>query len=249
MIRLRGIAKSYERGLAPPFEALRDVDLDIEGGEFLVITGRSGAGKTTLLNIVAGLARPTSGSVTVDGVDLWGLSDRELSLLRCRTMGFIFQFPSLLASLTVLENVLLPLSFARVADGDGRARALELLGLVGMAGKARSYPRELSAGQQQRVVIARALVNRPALLLADEPSSNLDEETEIEIMDLLRRIHAETGVTIALVTHTSQLVSYGTRHLAMADGALADKDPAPVGVRGHLVRGGTSQRSPQQTDL
>jgi ABC-type lipoprotein export system ATPase subunit len=230
LISLRGITKTYEIARGRPIEALDGVDLAIERGEFVVITGRSGAGKTTLLNIIAGLARPTSGSVTVNGVDLWSLSDRQLSLLRNRTMGFVFQFPSLLPSLPVLQNVLLPLSFGRVGDIDGRTRAVELLGMVGLADRLTSYPRQLSAGQQQRVVIARALVNRPELLLADEPSSDLDEETEVEIMTLFRRIHADTGVTIALVTHTRQLVSYGTRHIAMADGELAVGTPGPVGV-------------------
>ncbi len=225
MICLRGIAKSYQAAREQPIEALRGVDLDIERGEFVVITGRSGAGKTTLLNVIAGLARPTSGSVTVDDVDLWSISDRRLSQLRNRTMGVVFQFPSLLASLPVLQNVALPLSFADGADRDGLARAVELLTMVGLADRLRAYPGQLSAGQQQRVVIARALVNRPRILLADEPSSDLDEETEVEIMTLLRRIHAETGVTIALVTHTRQLVAYGTRHLAMANGALAAETP------------------------
>jgi len=222
MICLRGIAKSYEMGRDWPIAALRSIDLDIERGEFVVITGRSGAGKTTLLNIIAGLARPTAGSVKVDGVDLWSLSDRQRSLLRNRTMGFVFQFPSLLASLSVAQNVALPASLASDVDGGGRERAYELLEMVGLADRRFSHPRQLSAGQQQRVVIARALVNRPELLLADEPSSDLDEETEAEIMTLFGRIHSETGVTIVLVTHAKQLVAYGTRHIAMADGEVAD---------------------------
>ena len=222
IICLRGIAKSYEMGRDWPITALRPIDLDIERGEFVVITGRSGAGKTTLLNIIAGLARPTAGSVKVDGVDLWSLSDRQRSLLRNRTMGFVFQFPSLLASLSVAQNVALPASLASDVDGGGRERAYELLEMVGLADRRFSHPRQLSAGQQQRVVIARALVNRPELLLADEPSSDLDEETEAEIMTLFGRIHSETGVTIVLVTHAKQLVAYGTRHIAMADGEVAD---------------------------
>jgi ABC-type lipoprotein export system ATPase subunit len=232
MICLRGVAKTYEVARDRPIEALRAVDLDVERGEFVVITGRSGAGKTTLLNVIAGLARPTRGSVTIDDVDLWKLSDRQLSLLRNRTMGFVFQFPSLLASLPVLQNVLLPLSFGPTGDNDGPARAVELLAMVGLADRLTSYPRQLSAGQQQRVVIARALVNRPELLLADEPSSDLDEETEAEIMTLFQRIHAETGVTIALVTHTRQLVAYGTRHIAMASGELTVETPAECNERG-----------------
>ena len=222
MIRLRGIAKTYEMGRYRQVEALRAVDLDVDQGEFVVITGRSGAGKTTLLNVIAGLSRPTSGSVTVGGVDLWRLSDRRLSLLRNRTMGFVFQFPSLLASLSVLHNVMLPMSLTgENAASRCRERAYELLASVGLGDRLTSYPRQLSAGQQQRVVIARALVNRPSVLLADEPSSDLDEETEAEIMNLFRRIHTETGVTIAMVTHTKELVAYGTRHVAMAGGGLA----------------------------
>ena len=221
MICLRSITKTYEMGRYQPIEALKAVELDIARGEFVVITGRSGAGKTTLLNIIAGLARPTSGSVTLNGVDLWRLSDRRLSLLRNRTMGFVFQFPSLLASLSVLQNVVLPVSLTgKSGTGDHRERACELLATVGLQDRLTSYPRQLSAGQQQRVVIARALINRPEILLADEPSSDLDEETEAEIMTLFRRVHAETGVTIALVTHTKELVSYGTRHIAMASGEI-----------------------------
>ena len=232
MICLRGIAKTYEMGRDRPITALRPSDLDIERGEFVVITGRSGAGKTTLLNIIAGLARPTSGTVTVNGVDPWSLSDRQRSLLRNRTMGFVFQFPSLLASLSVLHNVALPASLAKVTDGSGPQRAFELLDMVGLADRRFSYPRQLSAGQQQRAVIARALVNRPELLLADEPSSDLDEETEAEIMTLFGRIHAETGLTIVLVTHTRQLVAYGTRHLTMAGGELVGADCGLANVAG-----------------
>ncbi len=221
MICLRGIGKTYETGRYEPVEALKAVDLDIDEGEFVVITGRSGAGKTTLLNVIAGLAKPTSGSVTLNCVDLWRLSDRRQSLLRNRTMGFVFQFPSLLASLSVLQNVMLPVSLTSGSGDDCRERACELLTTVGLGDRLTSRPRQLSAGQQQRVVIARALINRPKVLLADEPSSDLDEETEAEIMTLFRRIHAETGLTIALVTHTTQLVAYGTRHIAMASGELA----------------------------
>jgi len=226
MICLRGVTKTYEMGRFQPVAALRSIDLDIDRGEFVVITGRSGAGKTALLNVMAGLAKPTSGSVTIDGVDLSCLSDRQLSLLRNRTMGFVFQFPSLLASLSVLHNVMLPASLTSESGGDCRERAYELLATVGLRDRLTSHPRQLSAGQQQRVVIARALINRPEILLADEPSSDLDEETEAGIMTLFGRIHAETGVTIALVTHAKELVAYGTRHVVMASGELAAGIPA-----------------------
>ena len=223
MISLRGVTKRYEPPRTQPIEALRALDLDVAAGEFVVVTGRSGAGKTTLLNVIAGLTRPTGGIVTVGGTDLWGLSDRRRSRLRNGTIGFVFQFPSLIPSLTVLQNVRLPLSLGPAADDDdGKEYAVELLAMVGLEDRLSSYPRHLSAGQQQRVVVARALVNRPDLLLADEPSSDLDEETELEIMALLHRIHAETAVTIVLVTHTTQLVTFGTRHVAMANGKLSE---------------------------
>jgi ABC-type lipoprotein export system ATPase subunit len=223
-VSLRGVGKAYGGDGAASFAALRDVDLDIEINDFLVITGRSGCGKTTLLNIAAGLATPTSGTVTVDGVDIWNVTDAERSGLRNRTMGFVFQFPSLLPGLSLEQNVMLPLEFSREEHTDARARARELLDMVGLGSRLAARPRELSAGQQQRVVIARALINRPALLLADEPSSDLDAETEAEIMEILRRIHAEQAVTIMMVTHARQLVAFGTRHLEMVDGTVRENE-------------------------
>ena len=240
MIRLRGVCKSYEALRMRAVAALADVDLDVDRGEFVVITGRSAAGKTTLLSLVAGLARPTSGLVEMDGTELWSLSDRRRSELRNATMGFVFQFPSLLPSLSVLQNVLLPLSLGPTDATDTPSRALDLLEMVGLGGKAASSPRQLSAGQQQRVVIARSLINRPRLLLADEPTSNLDEQTETEIMDLLRRIHEGSDLTVLLVTHTRQLVRYGTRHLTMAAGRLSE-GPSD-GADGREARGATAPR-------
>ncbi len=221
-VSLRGVSKAYGGEGVRTFAALRDVDLDIEVNDFLVITGRSGCGKTTLLNIATGLATPTSGTVTVDGVEIWSVSDAERSGLRNRTMGFVFQFPSLLPGLSLEQNVMLPLEFSHEEHTDARPRAQELLDLVGLSHRMAALPRELSAGQQQRVVIARALINRPTLLLADEPSSDLDEETEAEIMEIFRRIHAEQALTIMMVTHARQLVAFGTRHLEMVDGAVRE---------------------------
>jgi ABC-type lipoprotein export system ATPase subunit len=218
-VSLRGVGKVY--GDKSTFAALRDVDLDVESGEFLVITGRSGCGKTTLLNLASGLATPTSGRVTVDGVDLWSVSDAERSSLRNRSMGFVFQFPSLIPGLSLAQNVTLPLEFSRDEHPDAGERARELLEMVGLGHRSEALPRELSAGQQQRVVIARALVNRPTLLLADEPSSDLDEETEAEIMDVFSRVHAQ-GLTIMMATHARNLIPFGTRHLEMADGTIVD---------------------------
>jgi ABC-type lipoprotein export system ATPase subunit len=225
-VSLRGVGKYYGDKDTPSLAALRDLDLDVENGEYLIITGRSGCGKTTLLNIASGLATPTSGRVQVDGVDLWSITDAERSNLRNRTMGFVFQFPSLMPGLTLEQNVTLPLEFATQRPPGADERARELLDLVGLGQRAQALPRELSAGQQQRVVIARALINRPTLLLADEPSSDLDQDTEAEIMELVRRIHEERGLTIMMVTHARNLISYGSRHLEMADGTVSPEPPA-----------------------
>ena len=227
MILLEGVTKIYPVSKEMRVTAMHDVTLEVARGEFVVVTGRSGSGKTTLLNLVAGLTRPTSGRVLVDGRDVWKMSDRQRSRLRNRTFGFVFQFPSLLPSLTVLQNVVMPEAFSPNGSGSStRDRAKELLESVGLAEKVAAYPRQLSAGQQQRVVIARALINEPEVLLADEPTSDLDEQTECEIMDLFAQIHARTGVTVILVTHTTQLVRYGTRAVRMVAGRLATADDA-----------------------
>lgn len=224
LLSLDNVSKTYVLARENKVAAVHGVTLNVTRGEFLAITGRSGSGKTTLLNLLAGLARPTTGKVLVDGADLWGMPDREQSLLRSRKMGFIFQFPSLIPSLTVLENVVLPTVFGGNHGGsDSYGRAAELLATVGLSDKLNAFPRQLSAGQQQRVVIARSLVNRPELLFADEPTSNLDEQTEREIMALLSDIHRKMGVTILFVTHTSQLVGYGTRAVRMAAGAVHEE--------------------------
>ncbi len=223
MLSFRNLTKTYSVKGAPPLTAVRDVNLEVSRGEFVVITGRSGCGKTTLLNLAAGISRPTAGEVRVGDTDLWQLSDREQALVRNQKIGFVFQFPSLLPSLSVLENVVVPTMFGPEGRRDGaHARAAHLLETVGLAEKRAALPRQLSAGQQQRVVIARALINQPEVLLADEPTSNLDERTELEIMVMLRGIHASSGITILMVTHTSQLLSYGTRALEMTDGRFRD---------------------------
>jgi len=221
MIALRDVTKTYKVSKEVAVTAVRGVNLEVAPGEFVIITGRSGSGKTTLLNLAAGLVKPTSGEVRLGDVNLWSLSDREQSLLRNQKIGFVFQFPSLLPALTVSENVALPTTFGTNHVGaNPHARAAQLLEMVGLSDKLSVYPRQLSAGQQQRVVIARALIRQPQVLLADEPTSNLDEQTEREIMDLFRDIHARTGVTIVMVTHTTQLVSYGTRAIEMASGLI-----------------------------
>jgi putative ABC transport system ATP-binding protein/lipoprotein-releasing system ATP-binding protein len=223
MITMENVTKIYTLSKDQAVIAVQEVNLEIDAGEFVIITGRSGSGKTTLLNLAAGLTPPTSGRVLFEGDDLWRMSDKQRSLLRNQKIGFVFQFPSLLPSLTALENVGLPTIFStNGARANTDQRAVELLETVGLADKLRAYPRQLSAGQQQRVVVARALFNRPDVLLADEPTSDLDEQTELEIMELFQEIHAETGVTIAMVTHTTQLVRYGTRAIRMSAGRVIE---------------------------
>lgn len=223
MIRLERVSKRYVPHSRAPVTAVDAVDLEIAQGELVVITGRSGSGKTTLLNLAAGLTRPTEGTARLDGVDWWSLPDRRQSLLRNRKVGFVFQFPSLMPALTAVENVALPSLLE--PGGDRRAatrRASALLEDLGLEDRRGSLPRQLSAGEQQRVVIARALLQQPELIFADEPTSDLDEETEAEIVALLTRIHAEEGVTVVLVTHAGSLVRFGTRALRMARGRIVE---------------------------
>jgi ABC-type lipoprotein export system ATPase subunit len=221
LIELKDVDKIYPLGKNPPVTAVKGVNLCVELGEFLVITGRSGSGKTTLLNLVSGLTHPTRGQVLFEEKEVWRLSDAEQSLLRNKKIGFIFQFPSLMPSLTSLENVILPTIVSRQNNAASvEKRAMKLLKEVGLEQKLDSYPRQLSAGQQQRVVVARSLINEPEVLLADEPTSNLDDRTELEIMELIQQIHLTRKITIMLVTHTDELVSYGTRLVRMAGGEI-----------------------------
>jgi ABC-type lipoprotein export system ATPase subunit len=223
MIQLQNVTKTYELGKGSAVTAVLDLNLDISPSEFVVIVGRSGSGKTTLLNLAAGLTRPTSGRVAFEGVDLQQLTDQQRSYLRNRKIGFVFQFPSLLPTLTVLENVILPTGFTSNGHSpDVLDRAETLLRNVSLSDKLAAFPRQLSAGQQQRVVIARSLINQPRVLLADEPTSNLDEQTEAEIIGLFRDLHASLGLTIVLVTHTNQLVSSGMRAIEMAGGRIVE---------------------------
>lgn len=219
MIRLDQVSKSYTSGLQT-VDALFPVSTGIEAGEFVVVTGRSGAGKSTLLSIVGGLIRPDGGRVEVDGRDLWAMSDAERSRFRCQTMGFVFQFASLIPTLTVLENVMLPTAFLPVAGGGARRRATELLDRVGLNGYDQRLPWQLSGGQQKRVAVARALLHSPAILLADEPTADLDEETEREIIAYIRELN-QGGMTVLLSTHNTDLAALATRHLVLSGGKIA----------------------------
>ncbi len=223
MIEMRQVTRTYyrdKRGEQMPVVAVSQVNLKIETGEFLVITGRSGCGKTTLLNMMAGMARPDSGQVFVDGVDIWKLKDEEISSLRNLKMGFIFQVPSLIPTLNVLDNVAVPTMFApKETQTDANLRARQALEAVGLSQRMEAFPRHLSAGEEKRVIIARAIINNPPVLLADEPTANLDELTEKEVMALIKKIH-DGGTTIILVTHHPSLIDYATKHLKMSDGRL-----------------------------
>ena len=224
MILLEGATKIYESGKANAVTAVHGINLEIAQEEFVIIVGRSGSGKTTLLNLMAGLTRPTLGKVRLDGQDLWELNDQQQSALRNQKIGFVFQFPSLLPTLTVYENVILPTTFSsKRSSPQSSERASSLLKQVGLTDKVAAYPRQLSAGQQQRVVIARSLINQPQILLADEPTSNLDERTEKEIMGLFLNLHHSLGLTIVLVTHTRQLISDGIRCVEMAEGQIIEQ--------------------------
>jgi len=225
MIVLENVSKTYDDAAGAPVTAVSDVSLSIGDGEFVVISGRSGSGKTTLLNLMAGLARPSSGSVRLADTELWNVPDRERCRVRHDSVGFVFQFPSLMPTLTVLENVVLPSVFGTASrPPDLEPRARELLELVGIADKVGAFPRQLSAGQQQRVVLARALVNSPRIIMADEPTSNLDERTEAEMMELFQSVHRSTEVTIVMVTHALALLSHGTRAIEMAGGCLGSDE-------------------------
>ncbi len=220
MIELRSLAKSYRTG-ARVGDAVRPVDLTIRRGELVSIVGHSGSGKSTLLRLVGGIARPDSGTVTIDGQSLWELGDRALSRLRNEKLGFVYQFASLVPTLTAEENVRLPTAF-----GPARPRpdAAQLLREVGLGDKAGRYSSELSGGEQQRVAIARAFVNAPAIVLADEPTGDLDEETEDEVMRFFERVNRERGVTIVMVTHSSELAGRAGRRLRMRAGVLTELD-------------------------
>jgi len=213
MLSFRNVTKNFILDSATTITPVRDVTLDVAQGEFIIIVGRSGTGKTTLLNLAAGLVKPSSGKVMIDDSDLAGLSDKRLSSLRSHKIGFIFQFPSLLPSLRILDNVSLPAIFKDRRNG-ANERAVELLSTLGLASKIGVFPRQLSAGEQKRVVIARSLINQPQVILADEPTSDLDTRTEQEVMDVLRDINSR-GVTFLLVTHSLELIPFATRAFEM----------------------------------
>jgi putative ABC transport system ATP-binding protein len=211
--------KQYERFNQPNSAALRGATLDIKAGEGIALYGKSGSGKTTLLNILAGLDRPTKGKVLIEGNDLEALGEEGRTVLRRRRLGFIFQFFNLLPTLTAFENVFLSLELAERPD---RALALNALKSVDLAGKENRYPHELSGGEQQRVAIARAVVKEPAIILADEPTGNLDTRTGEQVLDLLARRCRENGTTLIMATHSPLTCRFSDRILRMVDGIVVE---------------------------
>lgn len=220
MIESRNLCKTYRAG-GQKLAAADHVNLKVAKGEMVAVVGHSGSGKTTLLSLLGGLTRPDSGKVLVDGVDIWSLSDGGLSELRNRKLGFIYQFSSLIPTLTVLDNVCLPSAFGPGLD-NLTGRAQDLLDQVGLTDKAAFYPAQLSGGQQRRVAIARAFIGTPAVVLADEPTGDLDEETEREIINLFRRFNVDLATTFVIVTHNREIAAQAHRQLVMKNGVLGE---------------------------
>ena len=220
MVQVRDLARDYRMD-SGAVHALRGVSFDVGEGEWLAIVGPSGCGKSTLLNLIGAVDTPDSGSLTIDGQRIDALDDAAATAFRLRRIGFVFQRFYLMPALTAAENVELPMAEAKVARNVRRARALELLGYVGLADRSAHRPSQLSGGEQQRVAIARALANRPALLLADEPTGELDAATGREMIDLFRRLNRD-GTTIVVVTHDAQMADAASRRVHMRDGTIVD---------------------------
>lgn len=217
-VELVNLSKNYRRG-SEVIHALNDVSLKIPRGEFIAVVGRSGSGKTTMLDLLGLLLKPTSGSLFIDGVDTTRLNDRDRAHMRARRVGFVFQEYNLLSGLNVLENVTLPLRYVR-DHKDGKAHALELIERVGLTDRIKHRPTELSGGQMQRVAIARSMVNRPSLILLDEPTGAVDTETAQQLVDLLKRLNVEDQVTIVLVTHDLDVAGQAKRLVRLKDGKV-----------------------------
>jgi putative ABC transport system ATP-binding protein len=222
-VRTEDLWKVYEHdGIR--VEAVRDVTLTIEQGEFVVLAGPSGSGKTTLLNMVGGLTRPSEGGIWIDGIDISGLSERELARLRLERLGFVFQAYNLLPVLTALENAEFTLLLRDVPAEERRARVEKLFERIGMGGLEDRRPGKLSGGQQQRVAVARAVVGEPALVLADEPTANLDTATSSALIDLMAELNRDLGTTFVFATHDTRLMDRARRVIRLVDGSIVDDD-------------------------
>ena len=218
-VELSGVVKVYREGESERV-VLRNVDLTVTPGEIVVLLGRSGSGKSTLLNLISGIDRPTSGLVRVEGIDVAALSDTERTRFRRRRIGFIFQFFNLIPTLTVEENLRLPLELNGIDGVMGRRRAADVLTAVGLGDRAASFPDRLSGGEQQRVAVARALVHDPALVLADEPTGNLDAESARQVLGLLADLARGAGRTVVAASHSEEVAALADRVLTLADGRL-----------------------------
>jgi putative ABC transport system ATP-binding protein len=228
MIALREVSKTVTSG-TEPLTILHSLTLDIPRGCFVAIVGPSGSGKSTLLGLIAGLDAPTTGSVLIDGVDITRLDEDGLARLRGEKIGFVFQFFHLIPSLTAHENVAVPMEIAGARDAASRASGL--LEEVGLTGRGHHYPSQLSGGEQQRVALARALANNPSIVLADEPTGNLDTTNGRHIMDLLRSVHAHRGTTLVLVTHDAELAAMADAKLVLRDGRVVENTLGQVVTR------------------
>src|SRR5919198_2582161 len=219
-VQLVELTKHYKRG-SEIIKALDGVTLDIEKGEFIAVVGRSGSGKTTLLDLLGLLLKPTAGQLIIDEVETTRLSDKERAHMRARKVGFVFQEYNLLSGLDVLENVMLPLRYVKNGRGEaGRKRAADLVDRVGLSDRIKHTPQELSGGQMQRVAIARSMINRPSLILLDEPTGAVDTETAQQLVDLLKDLNREEEVTIVLVTHDLDIAGQASRHIRLKDGKV-----------------------------
>jgi len=220
-IEIRRLAREYSEG-GKRRAIFADLDLDIERGVFVALLGQSGSGKSTLLNLLSGIDLPDAGRICINGQMLTDLCERERTRFRRRYIGFVFQFFNLIPTLTAEENLLLPLELNGLATAEQRDRALELLGNVGLSDRRDSFPERLSGGEQQRLAIARALVHRPLLLLADEPTGNLDVETGERILELLLKLHRQAGTTIVMVTHSREVAARADRILTLTAGRIGE---------------------------
>ncbi len=259
VISVHDLTKTYDLGEVV-VRALRGVSLDVEAGEFVAVTGPSGSGKSTFMHILGCLDRATSGTYRLDGRDVSRLSRDELAVVRNKKIGFVFQGFNLLPRTTALDNVELPLLY----NGNGlrgaerRRRATEMLAAVGLGDRVQHLPSQLSGGQQQRVAIARALINNPTILLADEPTGNLDSRTSVEVMDIFQRLNAQRGITVLLITHERDIAEYGSRIIRFHDGRIVSDHPvearrvareelAALPVESDLVTGTAGQSAPDLT--
>ena len=224
MLEIKGLKKVFTEGLDQPLEVLKDINLKVEEGEFVSLMGESGSGKSTLLYQIGALDSPTEGTILINGENIHKANDKQQSIFRRDNIGFVFQFYNLVPNLTVKENIILPAVMAKKAKKDYEDNLNYLLKTVGLEDKKNSLPKQLSGGQQQRVAIARALIMNPKLVLADEPTGNLDSKSTVEIMELFQKINKEKNVTIIQVTHSEITAKYSSRIIYLKDGQIVSGD-------------------------